>query len=362
MKEENKDKLNAFLRAWKRVKELPPDNQNSFWCIAGFHGFPPKLNQHDSEVESDSSGFCQHANVLFPMWHRFYILRMEQSLQAVCPDDDVAMCYWDETSEETLEEGLPRLLTDEKVWIDGIEEENPLKSYILQKQLGPSKLKTDDEGWKPKGYESKRYPYAGLMDDKHKAETETHNSWIGEKFNSHEELVNELNRNVMRWLKEDVRSAASQSTFDKFVSCLSARSYNSFSNKTSAKEKMDDCLEAPHDDMHLCIGGGFKDLLISRASGDMAFVDNAAFDPIFFFHHCNIDRMFCMWQVKNNCTEELEITDDDEGARVNKDPTPFQKLKQKLTMTTPLHPFQLTNGLLHFCSNFNLSFISLQMS
>ena len=33
-------KTNALLRAWKRIKELPPDNPNSFFAIAGFHGEP----------------------------------------------------------------------------------------------------------------------------------------------------------------------------------------------------------------------------------------------------------------------------------------------------------------------------------
>ena len=43
------------------------------------------------------------------------IIRIEQALQTVCPGEDVCMHYWDETSEETLEHGLPPILTDEKV-------------------------------------------------------------------------------------------------------------------------------------------------------------------------------------------------------------------------------------------------------
>ena len=342
MKNENKTKLNAFLRAWKRIQELPPDNPNSFWAIAGFHGYPPKPNQVDPDSKTEPGGFCQHGNVLFPMWHRFYVLRLEQALQAVCPEDDISMCYWDQTSDDTLAYGIPSILTDEKVFIDGVEHENPLKSYVLPKILGNNE---NDEAWKPEGYRTERYPYAGFMDEKDRVETAKHNSWISQKFGSHEQLVNEMNRHVKRWLKEDVRNGAATNTYDKFVSCLATKSYNVFSNKTSAFEKVGHSLETPHDDMHLSIGGGFHDITIQGASGDMAFVENAAFDPIFFFHHCNIDRVFWMWQLKNNCTQELEITHDDKGAFVSDlDPTPFQKPHQKLTMTTHLNPFQLANG------------------
>ena len=28
----------------------------------------------------------------------------------------------------------------------------------------------------------------------------------------------------------------------------------------------------------------------------MSFNDLAAFDPIFFFHHCNVDRLYALWE------------------------------------------------------------------
>jgi tyrosinase len=33
--------------------------------------------------------------------------------------------------------------------------------------------------------------------------------------------------------------------------------------------------------------------------GDMGIVAYAAFDPIFYSHHCNIDRLWWLWQVRN---------------------------------------------------------------
>jgi len=35
--------------------------------------------------------------------------------------------------------------------------------------------------------------------------------------------------------------------------------------------------------------------------------DTAAFDPVFFFHHCEIDRLFWMWQKRFQNTDSLSI-------------------------------------------------------
>jgi len=48
-----------------------------------------------------------------------------------------------------------------------------------------------------------------------------------------------------------------------------------------------DRLESYHDDVHVWVGG------------DMVNITTAAFDPIFYAHHCMIDRIWYLWQVKH---------------------------------------------------------------
>ena len=57
-KEENAEKCNAFLRAWKRFKALPIDNPNSFWAIAGYHGepFKPRMKNLVDDKSTEESG------------------------------------------------------------------------------------------------------------------------------------------------------------------------------------------------------------------------------------------------------------------------------------------------------------------
>ena len=48
--------------------------------------------------------------------------------------------------------------------------------------------------------------------------------------------------------------------------------------------------QRPHNDLHVAVGGA-----IGSSSGAMADVPTAAFDPIFWVHHANIDRLWRQW-------------------------------------------------------------------
>jgi hypothetical protein len=48
--------------------------------------------------------------------------------------------------------------------------------------------------------------------------------------------------------------------------------------------------QRPHNDLHVAVGG-----VVGSASGAMADVPTAAFDPVFWIHHANIDRLWRQW-------------------------------------------------------------------
>ncbi|CAF3598182.1 unnamed protein product [Fusarium graminearum] len=81
--------------------ELPPDDNNSYFTIAGYHGLPEPQ-------------YCYHGVVLFPTWHRAYLCRLEDALRTAPGCEDLALPYWDEASNETKEEGIPRIFTDKE--------------------------------------------------------------------------------------------------------------------------------------------------------------------------------------------------------------------------------------------------------
>ena len=251
--EKDKAQMNAFLRASKRVQDLPPENPDSYWVIAGYHGMPFVNNQFELPPNTPTwGGWCQHQNVLFPTWHRAYCLRLENALRAVSPDDDVTLPYWDATSEESLQHGLPEIVTKEKVMIDGQVERNPLYSYTLPKNIGDSKQLYS----KPDGYSTVRYPFSGICQegpgkdtaDKHNA---TVDAYLGRANSQASQL---LNGNILDWLGRSDASNNPISTSEKIARCLQAPTYNIFSNTTTAQYP-DVSLESPHNDLHLSIGG-----------------------------------------------------------------------------------------------------------
>jgi tyrosinase len=62
--------------------------------------------------------------------------------------------------------------------------------------------------------------------------------------------------------------------------------FNSFSNHGSETSFIGN-LESVHDQIHGIVGG---------SNGHMGYVPVAAFDPVFWLHHCNVDRIAAIWQ------------------------------------------------------------------
>ena len=96
--------------------------------------------------------------------------------------------------------------------------------------------------------------------------------------------------------------------FDQLVASLSQRlyilfasyaNYTTFSNNAwipRTNNTSYDSLESLHDTVHTLAGGGGMGQP-NPQGGHMSYIPYSAFDPIFFLHHANVDRIFAMWQV-----------------------------------------------------------------
>jgi tyrosinase len=74
--------------------------------------------------------------VLFPLWHRAYLLRLENALRSIPGCQDVTLPFWDECFASTSGGGnpIPTILTTPTFDLDG-RKDNPLYSYKLQCKL-----------------------------------------------------------------------------------------------------------------------------------------------------------------------------------------------------------------------------------
>jgi tyrosinase len=349
-----------LVKAFDLIQKLPPDHPDSFFSIAGYHGEPFRGAGYGNAQWW--GGYCNHGNVLFPTWHRAYVLRLEQALQSQVPG--VMMAYWNEIDSETTGAGgVPRIFLDvEYKFANGTSIPNPLRSYKLQRplkdRLGPSFPDADYS--KPLGYETVRYPFSGLRGSGDVATTESHNNLISQFGVAKTDDF--LNSNVRDWLLSPCYhngngTKVEAGTKAKYEACLNAPNYTVFSNTTSAQRWNDDhicekdyvpnvSLESPHNAIHLAIGGiqipGQVDAYIQGANGDMGENDTASFDPIFFFHHCFVDLVFWKWQVNHEQTERLEIIDGYPGTNSvdAQGPTPGVLGGAWLKLSDPLTPFK----------------------
>ncbi len=89
------------------------DNEGyQYW--AGLHGYPPPVR-------------CQHGTPLFVIWHRAYLYFLELEMQKYVPG--VALPYWDWTSVQSQNQGMPKAYTDEKLTNDS---PNPLYKATIE--------------------------------------------------------------------------------------------------------------------------------------------------------------------------------------------------------------------------------------
>jgi len=370
--------LETLIRAFRGIQALPPDNENSFFRIGGYHGEP--FRGKGATNSNWWGGYCNHANVLFPTWHRAYLLRLEDALRSIEGCGDVTLPFWDECfyinshpqhfplpASYTTPEGLrglptgplpkpqdpisyiPSILTMPTIQLSGETKPtpNPLYSYRLQEAINEEIPDANKRYSKPIGYETVRYPLSGLVGTTEDAEeSEIHNS----KYETESERTGILNGNVLAWLtgtveieddgNPDTRKPSDlTSVFGRFLKCLNAPNYTVFSNTSSQtawnkdpahSEDIEMSLESPHNAIHLAVGGFYQNGVynadpILGANGDMGANEMAGFDPIFYFHHCFIDYVFWQWQKRHGHTTKgsLQIdydigtgTDQGAGTRV----------------------------------------------
>lgn len=343
--------LEKLMIAFEGVQSLAPEHRNAFERIGGLHGQPFVIRSGD---DSYWGGWCNHRNVLFPTWHRAYILYLEKAMQVYVPD--IGLPYLDEGSIEIRRDGLPSCLTDDTFTFRELRSDtikNPLKSYTLKKDLPDPDPNDDDTFHKKTGYETVRYPFSGL--DNAAQQNSRFTSQEGTKL---------LNIQVAQWMNSTPISgpfSAGDGIQTAFENCLDAANYTSFSNTASSDDYNDDdkkkhpfvvSLEEPHNDTHLAIGGNAASLdppatspgHVDGANGDMGDNDFAGFDPVFYFHHCFIDRMFWIWQERHNSVDSISIEKGRDGtisstSLMFNPPAGIQN-DTPLTVETPLYPFQ----------------------
>ncbi|KAF3172813.1 hypothetical protein TWF225_004464 [Orbilia oligospora] len=261
------DQFNMLLLAWQKIQTSPDSDPFSHYQLSGIHGAPFIPWQMGPGSYDYSRGYCTHGSALFTTWHRPYLLALEQALfhaahaianqfapaairtQYLNAAGRVRLPYWD-WSDPVTQSYLPPITMQQTVTVtrpDGSGNpvsasiSNPIFAYNF---LSSSSISVFGAPWNSR-LSTRRYPDASWND------------------------------------RSNLASSAMQSGFSTRVTntynAFLSTTYNVFSNR----------VEGVHDSIHGAVGGG----------GHMSYVAYSAFDPIFWLHHCNVDRLMAMFQA-----------------------------------------------------------------
>ncbi|KAH6849645.1 tyrosinase [Chaetomium sp. MPI-CAGE-AT-0009] len=307
----NRVPIRREINEWSDSRD---HSRDSYFQIAGIHGMPytswdePSLTAE----EVKNKGYCVHANALFPLWHRPYLLLYEQRLYEIMVDEVIPrmgvgregenylraaanswrLPFWDWAKNPEI----PKLVRPARFRIPLIKKEidNPLYKFKM-----PNGRKMGDYGVgllksvefdKPIQYgecvATSRCPTQKERDDTQGRWKEgvVHHDTADNFFASHTSITEfdygKTAEMVYRLLTYPL-------DFKSFAT--TARDATEISASESSV-MLDMNIEFIHNNIHYWVGGD---------GGHMSQIPVATFDPIFWFHHCNLDRLFAIWQTLN---------------------------------------------------------------
>ncbi|KAH7100112.1 Di-copper centre-containing protein [Auriculariales sp. MPI-PUGE-AT-0066] len=357
--------LNFMPAGWKPGDVLPPGGDH--FAIGSIHGIPyerwagdppfgmlsekeneaeflkalgkpPKIYEQSSQPDSGESiddhgrkvplpgneaarygGYCNHGSVLFPPWHRPYLMVLEQSIcmvaTAVAQEfariapakgqkwieaaKQLRFPFYDWTLEDAVDEGFPDVLESNMIRIRGpdgksVSVPNPISSYRFDEHMNTERTRDFRD------FEAD-VPYSGNPPQKTRAYFRKWNRtcrWPKddpapsdrlEKINYQlARLYNDLRSKVahMFTYEEDANPDSWPYFWDEFSNTSVQSNPITVPNEPGARTTISKSLEAAHNSLHLIIGG----------AGHMGQNEFAGFDPIFYMHHCNVDRIYALWE------------------------------------------------------------------
>ncbi|KAH9986652.1 tyrosinase [Russula vinacea] len=272
----NQDLFSLYIQALTALFETSQSNQLSHFGVGGIHGLPYVQWEGSGGTSpvhgSQWGGYCTHGSVLFPTWHRPYVALYEQLLQQNALNiakqyqdqqrwlgaaQNLRAPYWDWATNSVPPPEVISLQTVDIITPDGntTTVQNPLLQYPFH-PIDPS-FPAPYSYWQT----TIRHP-----DNPGSPDATTDSDALAQELGS---------------LQNDITT----STYNLLTR---VNTWPAFSNHTPGDGgSSSNSLEAIHDEIHGIVGGQMGDPAV------------AGFDPIFFLHHCNVDRLLSLWSAVN---------------------------------------------------------------
>lgn len=338
----NSDRKNLLLLGLERMQGYDTTDLKSWFQVCGIHGRPytPYNGEGDGQGRKPG-GYCTHSSVLFLTWHRPYLALYEQVLY------------------EHIQKVVSEFPEPKRSQLDKVAKtfRIPYWDWAAQAQIHPLILTKNVEVEKPKGkvtipnplysYKFRNSELQLFQPGRYRNWTQTIRRPAGpdSQQSSDNQLTNLQNLQEFKdWIEIDDRFGGRRGAHfnlrERIWYLLNLEqnrypTYQAFSNNkwvSNGRSSDYDSLESVHDSFHGILGG----------SGHMGNPGYAGFDPIFWLHHCNVDRLYAIWQGLHWQADMNWNFDIKEETPDN--PLWWVKDAKKLETTdTPLVPFRKDN-------------------
>jgi len=271
----NEKFFSLYIQALRDMSKEPQSARASFFQVGGIHGLPYVVwdSATGDPSKSEWGGYCTHGSVVFPTWHRPYVMLYEQILQQRAKDiADTYSCR----DKADWQEAACNLR--QPFW-DWARNTIPPDEVIALKQViitGPNgKPVTVDNPL----YNYKFHPIDPSFPDRFKSWPTTLRRPATDDPNATDDVAA---------LKNVLANAQASITLSTYNMLTRVQTWPAFSNSAVGDDgSTSNSLEGIHGAIHFNVGG----------RGQMADPALAGFDPIFYLHHANVDRLLSLWSA-----------------------------------------------------------------
>ncbi|HEY0489446.1 MAG TPA: tyrosinase family protein [Telluria sp.] len=266
--------LKSYAKAVRAMLALPPEDPRNWYRHAIVHTLD-----------------CPHGNWWFLPWHRGYLGWFEQICRELSRDPHFALPYWDWTAEPKIPEGM----------FDDVLDPNHA-AYIPTASDFDSRLRAavaNTSYWtSPGGTFNRRSQYGQLLSRSVRFEQDLMFDILTDP--SGRLFYDQPGARGLRRERPEFNAATTDSVSrTTILAALDAPDYVTFGSPKSSNHATAagfGILEAkPHNSVHRCVGS--RDCNFVEARGFMTDMLSPV-DPIFFLHHANMDRLWDVWERK----------------------------------------------------------------
>ncbi|KAF1998318.1 Di-copper centre-containing protein [Amniculicola lignicola CBS 123094] len=276
--EKDAEMWNLFLMAFARFQAVDQKRKLSYFQMAAIHGAP--FYQWDNSNGTGTMGYCPHDSNMFAPWHRPYLAAFEQVLHNIAME--IANEFPEGKERENNQESASRLRLP--FWDWAMDPPNAAEGVM------PASLRTPTASvGLPNGTRTEianplyQYVFHPLNGSDFAVFTELQfKNWKTTiRFPEDYTNPNATSRNDEVNVRFGTTQPNNKGTLYKLLTIY--QPFNEWSNRANGGKIGN--LETLHDDIHNTFG-----------MGHMGIPEVSAFDPVFWFHHANVDRLVAIYQ------------------------------------------------------------------